>query len=86
MIKQLSLILLFLFSANLSAETPFFVPPKPERETLPSGMKLFIMTDATLPTAEIQIYVRGGSLGDPAGKEGLVSLTYGALRASGSLK
>ncbi|MBI4197198.1 MAG: insulinase family protein [Deltaproteobacteria bacterium] len=86
MIKQLSLILLFLFSANLSAETPFFVPPKPERETLPSGMKLFVMTDATLPTAEIQIYVRGGSLGDPAGKEGLVSLTYGALRASGSLK
>jgi len=52
-----------------------FVPPAPEVVKLSNGMTLWLLERHTLPLVAVSISVQAGSADDPAGKEGLASIT-----------
>ena len=57
------------------------------KATLKNGIPVYIAPDPTgQPLVRINILVRGGSYLEPAGKEGLASLTGTLLRSGGTLK
>ncbi len=61
------------------------VPPVSEfRTVLSNGMVVFIAEDRMLPTFDMQVIIRTGGAFDPAGKEGLASLTGGQIRDGGT--
>jgi len=64
-----------------------YEPPSPEqyRASLKSGPVAYVVPDRELPLVNIVIYVRTGDYLEPAGKEGLASLT-GYLLARGGIK
>ncbi len=69
-------------SAALSAESsPPAVVKVPEfrRVVLANGLTLLVMPIREVPLTAFTVVVRGGALGDPAGKAGLASLTAGLL-------
>src|SRR3989338_1019918 len=80
-------LLFFLISFSLvncrKEGIPFFKPLKPVVRTLPDGMKLFLLEDHELPTAEVFLYSGGGSLQEPPGKEGLSSVGMQTIRLGG---
>lgn len=43
--------------------------------TLPNGLRLMVVENHRLPVTNVNLYVRSGSASDPAGKQGLASLT-----------
>jgi zinc protease len=53
-------------------------------ETLPNGMKLYLLEDHELPIFEVYAYIRGGSIEDPPEKVGLLSLVSTVLRTGGT--
>jgi predicted Zn-dependent peptidase len=62
----------------------FFVPMKPSQVKLDSGVEVMVLEDPEFPTLQMQVTVRGGSVHDPEGKEGLASLAMQAARLGGA--
>jgi len=56
------------------------VLPKARTVTLPNGARLILAEKHDVPLISFQGYLRGGSMTDPAGKEGLASITADLLR------
>jgi zinc protease len=71
---------------ELSFEPIHFEPPsaRDHRHVLKNGMVVFIAEDRSLPLVEISITLRAGSWLEPAGKEGLASLTGSQMRRGGT--
>lgn len=61
-----------------------FRPLRPGVHDLPSGMKVFVLEDRTLPIVNLALYLKGGSVRDPKGREGLASLALQGIRFGGS--
>ncbi|MDL2717742.1 MAG: pitrilysin family protein, partial [Acidobacteriota bacterium] len=72
---------------QLTFKTFSYTPPaaKDYRVVLKSGVVAYLAENHELPLVNIQIILRGGTYLDPAGKEGLASLT-GFLLARGGTK
>jgi predicted Zn-dependent peptidase len=60
--------------------------PEVSVETLPNGMKLYLLEDHELPVFQMFAYIRGGSIQDPPDKAGLASLLGTVLRTGGTQK
>ena len=58
---------------------PLKVPPY-QKTKLPNGMTIILMPQTEVPIVSMSIGIRAGSINDPAGKEGLASLTADLLR------
>lgn len=71
---------------ELSFEPLVFDPPHPRdhRHVLSNGMVVFIAEDQALPLVNVSLTLRVGSWLDPAGKEGLASLTGSQMRRGGT--
>jgi zinc protease len=67
-----------LLAAGSAAATPLKLPPS-TRTTLKNGLVVYVMPTARLPLVDFRVLVRAGSVNDPAGKEGLASLTADLL-------
>jgi zinc protease len=64
---------------RLAPPTPLTMPRAVER-TLPNGLRLVVVEQRKLPLLDAVLVLRHGSEADPAGKEGLASLTASLLR------
>lgn len=58
----------------------------PYRTELKNGLIVYIAEDHALPLVQASIYIRSGSLLDPAGKEGLARLMATLMRSGGTRK
>ncbi|MDO8643648.1 MAG: pitrilysin family protein [bacterium] len=63
-----------------------FEPPTPLYETLPNGLKIVLLEDHELPTFELVLYLKSGSLYDSPKKSGIAALTGTVLRTGGTLQ
>src|SRR5262245_13395073 len=54
--------------------------PPHKKVKLPNGLTLLLMEQHEVPIISISGIVKAGSVADPAGKEGLSSITSGLLR------
>ncbi|MCL2182321.1 MAG: insulinase family protein [Chitinispirillia bacterium] len=54
------------------------------RVELKNGPVAYVAADSSLPLISIEAYIRSGSLGDPAGREGLGALMSALLRTGGT--
>ena len=61
-----------------------FAFPHSERVVLSNGMVLHLIQDRTLPIVDATAVFNGGSVFDPAGKEGLASMACGMVRGGGT--
>ncbi|HEY6553328.1 MAG TPA: pitrilysin family protein [Vicinamibacteria bacterium] len=70
----------------LSFKPIAFAPPSPRdhRVVLKNGMVVYVAEDRALPLVNIALTVRTGSWLEPAGKEGLASMTGAQLRRGGT--
>lgn len=80
--KRFSLLLL-IFLIPACGRPSFFKPVKPAVQKLPNGLEILAIEDHELPTAQFFLYIRGGSVTDPKGKEGLSSVAMQAIRLGG---
>lgn len=62
---------------------PFFKPLEPVTHQLSNGMEVFCIEDHEFPTAQLFLYIRGGSVYDPKEKEGLASIAMQTIRLGG---
>src|SRR6185503_13049963 len=71
---------------DLKYTTLNFTPPKREqyRHVLSNGVVAYLVEDHDLPLINVATLVRTGTFLDPAGKEGLASLTGSQMRAGGT--
>lgn len=71
---------------ELKYTTLTFTPPKrePYRHVLANGVVAYLVEDHDLPLINISTLVRTGTYLDPAGKEGLASLTGAQMRLGGT--
>ncbi len=84
--KFLSLVLIFLFLSSCTRERfPFFKPLPPASKSFTDGLTLLTLEDRELPTAQLHLLIRGGSVYDPPGKEGLSSVAMQAIRMGGTV-
>jgi zinc protease len=74
----LMLVLCPLLSA--AAQTGGLKLPPYKKTKLPNGMTLLLMEQHEVPIVSFEFIVRAGAVADPAGKEGLASLTAAQLR------
>jgi zinc protease len=54
------------------------------RMTLSTGTPAYLIEDASLPIVDLKILIRGGSFGEPGGKEGVADMTADLLRTGGT--
>ncbi|HKO95754.1 MAG TPA: pitrilysin family protein [Pyrinomonadaceae bacterium] len=96
----LAFVLLALSPAGLLAQTPQipahprelkyttlnYTPPKREqyRHVLSNGVVAYLVEDHDLPLVNVSTSIRTGAYLEPAGKEGLASLTGSQIRAGGT--
>jgi zinc protease len=71
---------------ELKYSTLSYTPPKRERyrHVLSNGIIAYLVEDHDLPLVNVSTLVRTGSYLEPAGKEGLASLTGAQMRAGGT--
>ena len=55
------------------------------RAALKGGATAYLVEDPSLPLVDLQVFVKAGSFGDPAGKEGLADLCASLMRTGGTL-
>lgn len=62
--------------------------PKAEqhRSVLKNGMIVYAIEDRSLPKTDMSIFIRAGQFWEPAGKEGLASMTGSVMRSGGTEK
>lgn len=85
--RALILILLLVWGAGCAkkpAPDGFFVPLKPSLTKLPDGLEVMVLEDPEFPTVQMQVYLRGGSVYDPADKSGLAAMSMQAVRLGGA--
>lgn len=58
--------------------------PEISIQTLPNGIKLYLLEDHELPIFQAFAFIRGGSVEDPSEKVGLASLMASSLRSGGT--
>ncbi len=75
--KVLALVLALAGIAHSAAEVDL---PPVTRVTLENGLRLVVAESRELPLVEMYVMVGAGAAQDPAGKEGVASLTAGLLR------
>jgi predicted Zn-dependent peptidase len=63
---------------------PFFKPLEPVYKKLSNGMELFVLEDREFPTVQLSLFIRGGSVYDPQGKEGLSTVAMQTIRLGGT--
>lgn len=63
----------------LGADRPFLAP-EVKSAKLENGMQLFVVERSDLPKVAVQFATRAGSVGNPAGKDGLADLTVQMLK------
>lgn len=77
-VKHLSgaalLALVVALGAAAAVAAPVQLPPY-TTTTLPNGLTVFVMPSHRLPLVDLRMVVRAGAVDDPAGREGLASLT-----------
>lgn len=76
-------LILIAFSANLvaqSASAQAFQLLSYKHVELPNGLTLLLLEKHDLPMISIEVGLRSGSVADPAGKEGIASLSASLLR------
>ncbi len=56
------------------------------QETLPNGLKLFVLEDHEVPLVRGSLLLKGGQHASPADKVGLASITATVQRAGGSIQ
>src|SRR5688572_18605319 len=56
------------------------------RSVLKNGMIVYAIEDRSLPKTDVSILIRAGSFWEPAGKEGLASMTGSVMRTGGTEK
>jgi len=61
-----------------------FQPREPEVWGLPNGLQVLYMEDKELPTVRATLYLRGGTIQEPAEREGLLAAMGGMLRQGGA--
>lgn len=61
-----------------------FQPREPEVWTLPNGLQVLYMEDKELPTVRGTLYLRGGTIQEPAEREGMLAAMGGMLRQGGA--
>lgn len=77
----LSLMLLFAFAAMAQQpKSPGLKLPAYKKVQLKNGMTVLLMEQHKVPLISLNYIVRAGSVADPAGKEGLASVTASMLR------
>lgn len=59
---------------------PAFTFPAVQSRTLPNGLSVRIVENRALPLVAVRVFIEGGSLLDPAGREGLFTLDTLLLR------
>lgn len=71
---------------DLKYTTLTFTPPKREqyRHVLSNGVVVYLVEDHDLPLVNVSTLVRTGSYLDPAGKEGLATMTGSQMRIGGT--
>src|SRR6185503_6490833 len=71
---------------DLKYTTLSYTPPKREqyRHVLSNGVVAYLVEDHDLPLVNVATLIHTGSYLDPAGKEGLASLTASQMRAGGT--
>jgi predicted Zn-dependent peptidase len=67
-------------TTSFQAQTGELKLPPHERSKLPNGMTLLLMEQHELPLVSFHVIVNAGPVTDPAGQEGLASLTVELLR------
>lgn len=79
---------LLLLAATACSRKPeadgFFQPIKPSLTKLPNGMEVMVIEDHEFPTLQLQVFLKGGAVNDPAGKEGLAGLAMQSVRMGGA--
>jgi len=73
-----ALVMLSLFAEHLCAQT-LKLPPY-SRTKLPNGLVLLLMEQHEVPIINFSVLIRAGAVADPAGQEGLASITSELLR------
>ncbi len=89
--KRNALILIALLALSVNAQQKIDIKPPAggidlpayTRTVLPNGLVVLLMERANDPLVHMRLTIRSGSAADPAGKEGLASLT-GALLTTGT--
>ena len=76
----LALMLLLVVSAPAQAETPTLRLPDYETRVLENGLTILLMQHGAVPLVDMQLWILSGAMADPAGQEGLASLTADCLR------
>ena len=71
---------------ELKAQAGGLKLPPHERRKLPNGMTLLLMERHELPLVSFRVIVSAGPVADPAGQEGLASLTAALLRKGTSTR
>jgi zinc protease len=71
--------LLFLLSLSALAQQSLKLPEH-QKTKLPNGLTIILMKQTEVPLISFSIGVRAGAIHDPAGKEGLASVTAALLR------
>ena len=84
---KLTLFLNFLivFSVTAFAQQALKLPPY-QKTKLPNGLTIILMPQTEVPIVSLSIGVRAGSINDPAGKEGVASVTADLLRKGTKIK
>jgi len=80
LIILLAILLTLSIAAPIEAKDGELKLPPYRRVTLKNGMTLLLMEQHEVPIISFNFIVKAGSVADPAGKEGLASLTAGLLR------
>ena len=73
------LFIITIFSVTAFAQQTLKLPPY-QKTKLPNGLTIILMPQTEVPIVSLSIGVRAGSINDPAGKEGVASVTADLLR------
>lgn len=85
--KRILIAVMFVLTAGCAGRPSsdgFFMPLKPSMTRLLNGIEVMVLEDPEFPTLQMQLYVRGGSVYDPPGREGLASLAMQTARLGGA--
>lgn len=75
-----TLVVAALLATPLAAQEAGLKLPPYKKTKLKNGLTLLLMEQHEVPLISVNLVLRAGSVADPAGKEGLASLTAGLLR------
>ena len=83
-LTTISLILLLSDVSCARRRDGFFSPHRPTVTRIGNGIEVMTIEDREFPTAQFFFYIRGGSVYDPPGKEGLAGIAMQTLRLGGA--